>query len=152
MINTKKQLIVKKSDSSCEPYTHTKIIGTISNALDSADQSDIVMAQNLAEVVTYYIYDGHGEKSISTNQIFSIIKATLTSAEYYNVAAALENHHWHRKLKRSRTFVASVDIKHFSDAHILCEAEKNCSLIPWEKGTIVNDLMTKQNFPDRQPE
>ena len=145
MINTKKQLIVTKADSTCEPYMHTKIIGTIFNALACTAQPDTFMAQNLAEVVTYYIYSSLNEKFIASNLIFSIIKATLASADYQHAAAALEDHHCRRKIRRSRTFVAPVDISRFSDASVLCSGE-NFSSIPWEKGTIVSDLMRKQKI------
>ena len=50
------QLKVRKEDGSVEEYLHTKVMGAISNALASAGEADIFVAEQLAEVVTYYLY------------------------------------------------------------------------------------------------
>ena len=50
------QLKVKKQDGAIEEYLHTKVMGTISNALASVGEADTFIAEQLAEVVTYYLY------------------------------------------------------------------------------------------------
>ena len=50
------QLKVRKEDGSIEEYLHTKVMGTISNALATVGEADIFVAEQLAEVVTYYLY------------------------------------------------------------------------------------------------
>ena len=60
------QLKVIKADGSIEEYLHTKIIGTISNALSASGHDSTFVAEQLAEAITYYLYNnnsgGHGRQ------------------------------------------------------------------------------------------
>ena len=143
------QLKVIKADNSVEEYLHTKVIGTISNALAHIGQADICIAEQLAEVVTYFLYHKQRPRRVTSSEIFSIIKAVLTETGYGEAAIALSEHHFERKLKRSRIEVVSIDIQQLSDAELLCKAEELASRSRWDKSRIVDDLVTKHDV-DRQ--
>lgn len=132
---------VIKADGSIEEYLHTKIIGTISNTLAHIDQADICAAEQLAEVVTYYLYHKQKPPVVTSGEIFSIIKAVLASTQYEEAAASLSEHHFERKLKRSRTEVVSIDICEFADAELLASSEEPGQRSRWDKSRIVTDLM-----------
>jgi transcriptional regulator NrdR family protein len=139
------QLKVIKTDGSVEEYLHTKIIGTISNALSRIDQPDISVAEELAEVVTFYLYKRQHRRTATSSEIFSIIKAVLTATKYEEAAVALSEHHFERKLKRSRIEVVSIDIKELADAERLCRTEHLDSRSRWDKSSIVKDLVEKHD-------
>ena len=50
------QIKVIKADGGVEEYLYTKVMGTINNALSAVDQADVDIAEQLAEVVTYFLY------------------------------------------------------------------------------------------------
>ena len=104
------QLKVIKADGSVEEYLHTKIIGTISNALGRIGSPDLYVAEEMAEVVTFYLYNRQNRRTVTSSEIFSIIKAVLTATKYEDAAVALNENHFERSLKRSRTQVVSIDI------------------------------------------
>ena len=137
------QLKIIKADGSVEEYLHTKVIGTISNALAHIGQDDICIAEQLAEVVTYFLYHKQKRRNVTASEIFSIIKAVLTSTSYEDAAIALNEHHFQRKLKRSRTEVVSVDIQELTDAELLGKAEPLGEISRWNKSMIVDGLVTK---------
>ena len=137
------QLKVVKTDGSVEGYLHTKIIGTISNALSRINQPDISVAEELAEVVTYFLYNRENQRSVTSSEIFSIIKAVLTATKYEDAAIALNEHHFERRLKRSRTQVVSINIEKLADAERLCKTEQSDGRVRWNKSKIVKDLMEK---------
>jgi len=139
----KTQLEVTKADGTVEEYSHTKVIGTISNALVAAGQPDIRIAEELAEVVTYYSYRKQNPHSVASGEIFSIIKAVLSATGYEEAAVALTEHHFERKLRRSRIEVVAVDMQELADAKLLCEPEQNCDRSRWDKGRIVEDLICR---------
>ncbi len=143
---TKEQLKVVKSDGGSEQYLHTKVIGAINNALNSAGEPDIGVAEELAEVVTYFLYNKHGHDSISSNEILSIIKAVLTGARYEDAAVALNEHYYLRRLKRSRIEVVSVDLCDLTDAETLWGDGTAGHRNRWDKSRIVADLITKGNI------
>ena len=120
MAGMKMQLKVVKADGSTEEYLHTKVIGTISNALAHVGQADINTAEQLAEVVTYFLYRKKNPRGVTSGEIFSIIKAVLAATKYEDAAIALSEHHCQRKLKRSRIEVLSIDINELTDAEMLC--------------------------------
>jgi hypothetical protein len=137
------QLRVVKTDGSIEEYLHTKVLGTISNAIAGAGQADIYVAEQFAEVVTYYLYHQESHRSVASMEILSVIKAVLTSTGYEEAAAALSEHHLERKLKRSRIEVIPVDIRELTDAEMFArngQSDDNCR---WDKSRIVSDLETK---------
>jgi len=139
------QLKVIKADGSDEEYLHTKIIGTISCVLAEVGQADTRIAEHLAEVVTYFLYYKQKRRKITSSEIFSITEAVLAATKYEDAAVALSEHHFERRLKRSRTEVVSIDIQQLSDAEILCEAEQSSGKCRWDKSRIVADLVTKHS-------
>ncbi len=144
----KVQLKVIKADGIAEGYLHTKVIGTISNALGTVGQADVHAAEQLAEVVTYFLYRRQNQLTVTSSEIFSIIKAVLTATSFEEVAIALNEHHYQRKLKRSRTEVASVDIRELADAELLCKAGGELSnRSRWDKSRIVEDLTIEYGVP-----
>jgi transcriptional regulator NrdR family protein len=140
------QLKVVKADGSVEEYFHTKVIGTISNAFNISDQADISVAEELAEVVTYFLYHKQKPRAVTSSEIFSMIKVVLTATGYEDAAVAISEHHFGRRLKRSRTEVVSVDIQELADAELFAETEKFGDRTRWDKSRIVNDLVTKHNL------
>ncbi len=138
------QLRVIKADGSLEEYLHTKVVGTICNVLGETDRADVHTAEHLAEVVTYFLYNKHRPRVVTSNEILSIIKAVLTATGYEDAAIVLTEHHFERRLKRSRIEVVSVDIQQLSDADLLVDKGQpgRCR---WDKSRIVKDLVAKHN-------
>jgi transcriptional regulator NrdR family protein len=137
------QLKVIKTDGSVEEYLHTKIIGTISTALSAIGRADIYVAEELAEVVTFYLYKRQHRRTANISEIFSIIKAVLASTGHEEAAAALSEHNFERRLKRSRVEVVSVDVEKLADAEMLCQNDHPDRRSRWDKTRIVKDLMEK---------
>ncbi len=146
----KVQLKVIKSDGSMEEYLHTKVIGTISHALASVDESDICVAEQLAEAVTYFLYhksrDHGGPRNVSSGEIFSVIKASLAATNYEEAAIALSEYHCQRRLKRSRVEVVPVDIKQLCDAEQLCSSDDFAGRSRWDKSIIVAGLIGEHSI------
>ena len=140
------QLKVIKADGSVEEYLHTKVLGTISNALGSVGQPDIDVAEQLADVVTYYLYHTANHRSVTSSEVFSVIKAVLAATRYEDAAIALTEHHFERKLKRSRIEVVRVDVQEMMDAELLAKGEELDSRCQWDKSRIVEDLVTKYDI------
>lgn len=140
------QLKVIKANGTVEEYLHTKVIGTINNALGKTGQADIVIAEQFAEVVTYFIYHQQNNRSITSSEIFSIVKVVLAATGYEKAAAALSEYHFERRLKRSRTEVVPVDIKKLTDAELLAGTGEHNSRCRWDKSIIVKDLIAKHNL------
>lgn len=139
----KARLKVVKTDGSIEEYLHTKVIGTIGNALAHDGQADIYIAEQLADVVTYSLYHEKRPRTVTSGEILSIIKAVLTATEYEDAAVALSEHHLNRKLKRSRTEVVSIDVQQLADAEMLSGVQQSPHRSRWDKSKIVNYLVTK---------
>jgi len=136
-----RQLHVIKADGTTEEDIHTKVIGTIHNAFVAAGRPDIAMAEDLAEVVTYYLYRRQDQRQVSSSEILAVIKAVLTSTGYEAVAAILGEHTLERRLKRARTEVLAVDVQDFSDVERLYGTTPQPERMPWDKGRIVSDLL-----------
>lgn len=149
MSEAKNRLKVVKADGSSVEYLHTKVIGTISNALSCVEQGDVYIAQQLAEVVTYYLYHKQGRHTITSGEIFSTIKAVLAETKYSEAAVALNEYHYHRKLKRSRVEVVYVDICELADAKLLCELNAGHNRSRWNKSIIVSGLISKYDVDSR---
>ena len=141
-MGTKVRLKVVKADGSIEEYLHTKVIGTISNALAYDGQADIHVAEELAEVVTYFLYHRETRRTVTSGEILSVIKAVLTATTYEDAAIVLTEHHFNRKLKRSRTEVVSIDIQQLADAEMLYGVQQSPHRSRWDKSKIVNCLVT----------
>jgi len=136
------QLKVIKSDGSAESYFHTKVVGTISNALARANYGDISFAEHLSEVVTYYLYNRDGLRAVSSSEIFSIILALLTDTGHEDAAVELSDYHFKRKLQRSRTEVAPGELHQLRDAERLYELDHSLRS-RWDKSRIVRDLISQ---------
>lgn len=139
----KKQLQVIKSDGTSEEYLHTKVIGTINNALAASGYPDMAMAEDLAEVVTYYLYK-QNPRRITAGEILSMIKAVLACTGHEAAAVALGEHALERRLNRARTEVLDVDVQNFADVERLHRMQESPARIPWSKGRIVRELTAER--------
>ena len=140
------QMRVIKADGDTEEYLHTKVIGTISRALEGVDHTDISVAEHLAEVVTYFLYQKQNCRTATSSDILSMVQAVLAATGYEDAAVALSEHHFERRLKRSRVEVVLVDVQQLCDAQIVCNMEQSDGRCQWNKSRIVNDLVTKYNL------
>ena len=139
MIRT--QLKVIKADGSVEEYMHTKVMGSINNALGEVDQPNIEIAEHFAEVVTYYLYHQQDQRTVSSSEILSVIKAVLSATGYEKAAVALSERHFERKLRRSRIDVVRADIQELTDAECFAGGGYTEGRCRWDKSRIVRDLM-----------
>lgn len=139
----KTRLKVIKEDGSVEEYLHTKVLGTISNALTSVGRGDIYAAEQLAEVVTYYLYHGRERRQVTSSEILSIVKVVLTSTNYEDAAVAVEDHHLGRRLKRARIEVVPVDVRELTDAQALAQGSGFEPRSRWDKSRIVGDVVAE---------
>jgi hypothetical protein len=142
----KARLKVIKADGTCEEYLHTKVMHTINRALACVDQTDIITAENLSEVITYYLYKRHGEAAIPSNEILSVVKVTLTATGYEAAAEALARHHYQRRLRRGRIELVHVNLEKASDAHKLFGDGYQLEKSPWDKSVIIEDLIAGQGL------
>jgi transcriptional regulator NrdR family protein len=142
-----KQLRVVKADGTTETYIHTKVLGTINNALSAAGRPDMAVAEHLAEVMTYHLYNKMGRRRISSSEIFCMIKAMLAATGYEDAAAALAEHAFERRLKRARTEVLAVDVQDFADLTRLCHTKQAPARTPWDKSRIAHDLAARSGVP-----
>ncbi len=143
----KVRLKVVKADGIIEEYLHTKVIGTICNALAHDGQADIHVAEQLAEVVTYFLYHKKNSRTVTSGEILSIIKAVLTATTYEDAAVVLSENHFNRKLKRSRIEVVPIDIQQLADAEMLCSIQQSLPRSRWDKSRIVKDLVKDYDIP-----
>ena len=139
------QLEVIKADGTAEEYLHTKVIGTLNNALARCGEADVLAAEHLAEAITYYLYEVKNQRQVSSSEIFAIVKAVLASTGYERAADALEEHYFQRKLRRSRVEVLHSDIRNFADLKTLC-GDSSLPTSAWDKSRIVENLIGKNNF------
>ena len=143
------QLRIIKADGTAEEYLHTKVMATINNALAAIGRADADAAEQFAEVVTYFLYHERNGRNVTSSEVLSMIKVVLATTGNEKAAAALSEHHFERKLKRSRIEVVSVDIRELADAEILVGAEGPPHRSRWDKSRIVEDLVAEQEL-DRQ--
>ena len=139
MIRT--QLKVIKADGSIEEYLHTKVMGTINNALGDIDLANIDIAEEFAEVVTFFLYNQYNRRTVTSSDIFSMIKVVLSATGFEDAAVALSEHHFERKLNRSRIEVATIDVQDMTDAELLAGADGSTVRSRWDKSRIVEDLV-----------
>jgi hypothetical protein len=136
--NTDVQLKVIKADGSCEPYLHTKVIASFVNAFVEPTEQNTFLAAQLAESVTYYLYNHRNTDSITSGEIFSMIKAVLSSTGFDSAAQVLTEHCYRRNMLRARVEVVKTD-----GSGKICSTEYSES---WNKSKIINDLMTEQKL------
>jgi transcriptional regulator NrdR family protein len=135
------QLKVIKADGSIEEYLHTKVMGTINNALGEIGLANIDIAEEFAEVVTYFLYNQYNRRTVTSDDIFSMIKVVLAATGYEDAAVALSEHHFERRLKRSRIEVFSIDVQDLANAELLAGAVESAGRSRWDKSRIVEDLV-----------
>jgi hypothetical protein len=144
------KLTVVKADGTREEYFHTKVIGTIANALGSAGQPDIHAAQEIAEAVTFFLYrmsqPGASQGNISAHEILSVIKTVLADTGFEEAAMAVSEHHFERKLKRCRVEVARGQLDGLSDAEELYNDHSGETISKWEKSRVVEYLVAKHRL------
>jgi transcriptional regulator NrdR family protein len=140
------QLKVIKADGSIEDYLHTKVLGTISNALGAAGEGDIFVAEELSEVVTYYLYHKQDKQKVHSGEIFAMIKVALSATAHDSAAMALAEHHCLRKLGRARTEVVSLDVVELADAEMLWGEKAAGAKSRWDKSKIAADLMAEHGL------
>jgi transcriptional regulator NrdR family protein len=133
---TLKRMVVK-ADGTTEEYIHTKVVGAIANALSAAGQPDIGVAEELAEVVTFFLYQQAGRQSVGAGEILSIIKAVLADTGFEAAAAALSLHHFQRKLRRSRVEVVRTPAE--AENQFFTEQARS----RWDKSRIVEDVVAQ---------
>lgn len=140
------QLKIIKADGTVEEYLHTKVMATINNALGEIGRADADVAEQFAEVVTYFLYHQQNGRSVTSSEVLSMIKVVLATTGYEKAAVALSEHHFRRKLKRSRVEVVSVDIRELTDAEFLVGAEGPACRSRWDKSRIVEDLVAEHGL------
>jgi len=136
------QLKVIKADGSIEEYLHTKVMGSINNALGEVDQANIDIAEQFAEVVTFFLYNKYNRRTVTSGDIFSMIKVVLAATGYEDAAVALSEHHYRRKLKRSRIEVVHIDVQDLADAELIADMLESMGGSRWDKSRIVEDLIS----------
>lgn len=132
------QLKVIKADGSLERYLHTKVIGTISNAMAMIDQPNVFAAEQFAEAITFYLYRRRGVVTVTSDEIHLMIQAVLTATGYENAARALNEHRLNRQLKRGRVEVV--------DGHETNSGDDPMRLCLWNKSRIAEDLIRKDKI------
>ena len=65
----------------------------------------------------------------------------MTETGYHAAAEALSEHHYQRRLKRSRLEVICLDVQQLSDAQQLCRREELAERRRWNKSIITEDLV-----------
>jgi transcriptional regulator NrdR family protein len=144
------KLIVVKADGTREEYFHTKVVGTIANALGSAGHPDIGAAQEIAEAVTFFLYratqTGAAQITISSNEILSVIKTVLADTGFEEAAIAVSERHFERKLKRCRVEIICGRLDELSDAEELYADHSNQTRSKWDKSRIVEYLVAKHRL------
>jgi len=140
------QLKVIKADGSVEEYLHTKVIGTISNALGAAGEGDVYVAEELSEVVTYYLYHKQDKHRVNSGEIFAMIKVALSATGHEAAALALAEHHCLRRLGRARTEVISLDVADLADAEMLWGDKTAGAKSRWDKSRIAADLIAEHGL------
>lgn len=138
------KLRVVKADGTREEYIHTKVVGTIANALSSAGQSDIQTAEELAEAVTFFLYQAGANRNIGTSEILSIIQTVLAGTGFEQAAVALSEHHIERRLRRSRIEVVGNQPE---SSQTINPYDTELARRRWDKSQIVEDLVAKQGLP-----
>ncbi|HBG77954.1 MAG TPA: hypothetical protein DDW84_03765 [Phycisphaerales bacterium] len=133
------QLTVIKADGTQEEYLHTKVMACLVNAFGCADEGYVSAASELAETVTYYLYNQRDGDSISSGEIFSIIQAVLSSTGYDFAAENLSIHNQKRNLLRTRIEITKINTE--SDSFEL-PGEADC----WNKSKIVHDLQIERRL------
>jgi 2-phosphoglycerate kinase len=129
------QLKVIKTDGSLEEYLHTKVIGTLNNALSLIDQPNVFAAEQFAEAITFHLYHKQQQRLIASDEIHLMIQAVLSATGYLNAAVALNQFRLNRAIKRRRVEVIDVD-----------GDDGECEDQPWSKSILVEHLIVRREL------
>lgn len=140
------QLRVIKADGTEEEYFHTKVIATLVNAFAAPDENNTSTAQQIAEAVTFYLYNKNGSDKVTSSEILSIIKAALVSTGFSNAAEFLTEHQQRRNLSRMRVKVIKTDIKKLSVSTPLLQIDRFGPDEYWNKSKIIYNLINEHNL------
>jgi hypothetical protein len=140
------QLRVIKADGTEEEYFHTKVIATLVNAFAAPNENNTSTAQQLADAVTFYLYNKNGSDKITSSEILSIIKAVLVSTGFSNAAEFLTEHQQRRNLSRMRVKVIKTDMKNLSVSTPLLLIDRFGPDEHWNKSKIIYDLINEHNL------
>lgn len=101
------QLQVIKSDSTVEPYMHTKVLSTFNSSLDDVGQTDIAAAEQFAEAVTFHLYHNNDIDTIKSNDIHKLALIVLHETGHTTAAEVLREHRLYRSLRRAGIEITS---------------------------------------------
>lgn len=125
------QIRILKSDTSIEPYLHTKVLGSFHNALALIGCESLYAAEQMAEAVTFYLYRQISQGTLNTDQVHQMVTDVLESTGYGCAAEALSDHRRTRKLKRRRI-------------EVIADVQQNPQMTvsaQWDKTRVVHDLL-----------
>ena len=143
------QLKVIKADGSIEEYLHTKVLGTINHALGLVDEANVFVAEQLAEAITYFLYQRGPGSRVSSSEINSMIEIVLAATPYDDAAPALSEYRYKRKIKRDRIEVTAMEMEEACRATALGGSPEPALATRWDKSRIVANLVNEENL-DRQ--
>ncbi len=105
------QIRVIKADGQVEPYLHTKVLGTFHNALGLVEDATLFAAEQLAEAVTFYLYQHRPQSTLSSDEIHLMVASVLSATGFANAAEALNRYRLMRQLKRRRIEVIGPSVE-----------------------------------------
>lgn len=131
------QLRVIKQDRNVEAYLHTKVLGTVNDALTLTGNADVFVAEQFAEAVTFYLYQ-KPSNVITSDEIHQLVRLVLSSTGYEEAAQYLDEHRMGRIVKRRRIEVVDGDA---------AEDSMGMSTVSrWDKSRIVQDLVDREGL------
>ncbi len=157
-------LTVIKSDGSTEAYIHTRVMATISSAISDAGCYSEQTVSALADAVRMYIEDCRDDSSvnlqISSDDIYSMILATLQETGHGRAAVILKLHRINRQIHRQRQLVLHCLAPHLPKEDILIHEccldnfKQSCNvedcpyleLEPWNKSRLAAKVLKDYNL------
>jgi hypothetical protein len=124
---------VLKTDGTAEPYLHTKVLGTFHHALSAAGDPNLFAAEQMAQAVTYYLYNRPAPRTVTSDEIHLMILAVLEDTGHPAAAEALNQHRIGRKLLRKRIVVLNDNDS----------PDEQTSAEAWSKSKIVEHLVRR---------
>jgi len=131
------QLTVIKSDGSREVYLHTKVMGSISAALEESDDYSAAEAEQMAEAITSYLRRRYRGGLVNSDEIHSMVEVVLYDSCYDEAALCLNEHRLRRQIQRNRTEVINYDGQDNKQSDFYAAAIETQ---PWDKSIIVQQL------------
>ena len=122
---------VVKTDGPIESYAHTKIIGSLCNAFMLIERPNIFIAEQLAQAITFHIYNEEKSSEITSDSIHLKVMAALNATGYADAADSLNNYRVSRKLRRKR-----IEVVYKNEDIVPYEMTRQ-----WNKSNIANELI-----------